>query len=438
MTGSKGAELREHRDVLEAFERDYRAFVDAQLGEARNEIEVDAEWIRVRRADLLRRAARAGRALRVSGCAFGIAPPPAIGGPPLEHFPAQVFAHENPLYSPSNDPFMTARIVLDSLGAGIGSLDDAIEQAEHAPDEPDEDPPGSSKRSSWAAGRAHGQGGELAPSRQMSRPTMFIGSSGEGLRIAQALQAELEHDVDATIWSQGVFGLSGGTLESLVDATGRFEFAALVLTPDDLVTKRGETGNAPRDNVIFEAGLFMGALGRLNTFLVSCRDDHLDLPSDLAGITRAEYNRRLDLRAGIGPVATNIRAAVEAAVSARGSSASERENIEAVKAASVPASSPEDADANLPRLIAAVDVLREQFKARPAYAPLSTEQGRLFNALLAQVKRARPHDPLVPLLPQFDGSDDQWSDEPPGDSTGYFERAIDALEMMRSALVSGD
>jgi predicted nucleotide-binding protein len=150
--------------------------------------------------------------------------------------------------------------------------------------------------------------------RSMPQPTaMFIGSSSEGLRVAQMLQAELERDVDASVWSQGVFGLSGSTLEGLVEVAQSVRFAAFVLTPDDLLDKRGSQSDAPRDNVIFEAGLFMGALGRRNTFLVSCRDDHLELPSDLAGITQAQYNRRSDLRAAIGPAATAIRAAIEAA-----------------------------------------------------------------------------------------------------------------------------
>jgi predicted nucleotide-binding protein len=60
-----------------------------------------------------------------------------------------------------------------------------------------------------------------------TRPRMFIGSSREGLAVAQPLQAELEHDVDATIWSQGVFGLTTGTLEALVEEMDRFEFATI-------------------------------------------------------------------------------------------------------------------------------------------------------------------------------------------------------------------
>jgi predicted nucleotide-binding protein len=64
---------------------------------------------------------------------------------------------------------------------------------------------------------------------------MFIGSSTEGLEVARLLQAELEHDVDGTVWSQGVFGLSQSGLEALEAKARTFDFAALVLTPDDLV-----------------------------------------------------------------------------------------------------------------------------------------------------------------------------------------------------------
>ena len=61
------------------------------------------------------------------------------------------------------------------------------------------------------------------------------------------------------MWHQGVFDLSSGTLESLVAAIDDYDFATLVLTPDDLLEKRDVTGRCPRDNVLFELGLFMGA-----------------------------------------------------------------------------------------------------------------------------------------------------------------------------------
>jgi hypothetical protein len=140
-------------------------------------------------------------------------------------------------------------------------------------------------------------------------PTLFIGSSSEGLAVAENLQVVLDDYCESTVWNQGVFGLSGTGIGALVQAAASYDFAALVLTPDDLVTKRGSSRPAARDNVLFEAGLFVGSLGLDRTFLVSCRADELDLPSDLDGVTRATYRRRADgrLRAALNPVGVQIR-----------------------------------------------------------------------------------------------------------------------------------
>lgn len=144
------------------------------------------------------------------------------------------------------------------------------------------------------------------------KPTMFIGSSVEGKRIAETIQLLLEYEVHSTVWHQGVFGLSGGTLESLVAAVDDYDFATLVLTPDDLLEKRDVAGRGPRDNVLFELGLFMGALGRKRTFIVHSRTRPILLPTDLAGITPATFEERENLQAALGPVCTKIRLEIEA------------------------------------------------------------------------------------------------------------------------------
>jgi len=146
----------------------------------------------------------------------------------------------------------------------------------------------------------------------MVKPRLFIGSSTEGKHIADTLQLGLDHDVEVTVWHQGFFGLSQGTLESLVQAARRFDFAALILTPDDLTAKRRKNVNSPRDNVVFELGLFMGALGKDRTFIVHCRDEEIDLPSDLAGITPVTFGHRTDnnLQAALGPACTSIKNAI--------------------------------------------------------------------------------------------------------------------------------
>jgi predicted nucleotide-binding protein len=63
---------------------------------------------------------------------------------------------------------------------------------------------------------------------------VFIGSSSSGKEIARAIQAQLFDVADAEVWDEGVFGLSMGNLESLVQSLDIFDFAVLVLTPDDL------------------------------------------------------------------------------------------------------------------------------------------------------------------------------------------------------------
>src|SRR5260370_173682 len=121
------------------------------------------------------------------------------------------------------------------------------------------------------------------------RPALFVGSSKEGLSVAEAIQVNLDVACEVAIWNQGVFGLSAGTVDSLAKAIGASDFALFVLTPDDIISSRGSEQDSPRDNVLFEAGLSVGALGLERTFLVFDRAANLKLPSDLAGLTHATF-----------------------------------------------------------------------------------------------------------------------------------------------------
>jgi predicted nucleotide-binding protein len=129
------------------------------------------------------------------------------------------------------------------------------------------------------------------PRTTPERPRLFVGSSREGMQIAEAIQANLEHDMECTIWNQGAFGLSQTRIESLEQQLkNNSEFAVLVIHPDDVTESRGEKAASPRDNVIFELGLFMGILGRSHTFMIRPHHADLKMPSDLAGITIATYD----------------------------------------------------------------------------------------------------------------------------------------------------
>lgn len=147
------------------------------------------------------------------------------------------------------------------------------------------------------------------------KPTIFLGSSSEQLDIVYALQENLEHDAEPTVWTQGIFNHTKSTLESLVDLLAEFDFAAFVLAPDDITLIRDFESRTVRDNVIFELGLFIGRLGRSRTFLVVPRGTKdLHLPSDLLGITPTTYEpNRQDgnLVASLGPSANRIRRSIK-------------------------------------------------------------------------------------------------------------------------------
>jgi hypothetical protein len=144
------------------------------------------------------------------------------------------------------------------------------------------------------------------------RPVAFIGSSAEGLPLAKAIQVNLEHACETIIWSQGIFGLSDGTLEALVSRLDDFDFAILVLTADDVSISREVKAPAPRDNVLLELGMFIGAIGRERTFAVVDRSSKMKLPSDLAGITLAEFEppSKGNAQSAVGAASTKIEAAI--------------------------------------------------------------------------------------------------------------------------------
>lgn len=148
-------------------------------------------------------------------------------------------------------------------------------------------------------------------------PPLFIGSSTEGLNIAYAIQEGLEYDAESTVWNQGFFQPSASYLQSLVKGLRQYEFAMFVFSADDVVKLRGEAFRTARDNVIFELGLFMGALGQEKCFYLVQRDGpDLHLPSDLAGIQPLTFRAgRSDgnLVAALGPACNRVRNAIRAA-----------------------------------------------------------------------------------------------------------------------------
>lgn len=138
----------------------------------------------------------------------------------------------------------------------------------------------------------------------------FVMSSVEALPVARAVQENFLHDkVQITVWPDGVFRASEYAVESLIQQLDSSDFGVAIVQPDDLVKTRGKAKMVPRDNVLFELGMFIGRLGRHRTFLMEPLLEKVKLPSDLSGITTIPYRPGCDLEllAGVAPACNQLR-----------------------------------------------------------------------------------------------------------------------------------
>ena len=148
------------------------------------------------------------------------------------------------------------------------------------------------------------------------RPVLFVGCSTEALPVARAIESALDPDpIVVRVWSDDTFEASSFPIESLERELSGVDFAALVLSPDDNVVSRDTASDAPRDNVVFELGLFMGALGHSRTFLVYPHGIDIKLPTDLKGLTALTYKSgpRCELKSAVAPTCLQLRKQVLAA-----------------------------------------------------------------------------------------------------------------------------
>src|SRR5881275_3003891 len=123
----------------------------------------------------------------------------------------------------------------------------------------------------------------------MNKPRIFLGSSGKQAKLLQAITRGLEDVADVEPWTT-TFNPGRSTLDRLVELAQEVDFAAFVFAQDDwTTTDASQSGQAsPRDNVVFEAGLFGGALGIRRTFILHANGSKL--PSDLLGLTSVRYD----------------------------------------------------------------------------------------------------------------------------------------------------
>ncbi len=149
----------------------------------------------------------------------------------------------------------------------------------------------------------------------MEKPRIFLGSSGKQAKLLQALTRGLEDDRARRAVDDGLqsgnhhVGAPAGT-----HARGRLRRFRIRPRRLDQCSKRAasnalESAQAsPRDNVVFEAGLFGGVLGMRRTFILHASG--AKLPSDLLGLTCVRYDATTTA-AAIKAINQKLRSAIE-------------------------------------------------------------------------------------------------------------------------------
>ena len=130
---------------------------------------------------------------------------------------------------------------------------------------------------------------------------IFVGSSSEAKIIDTEIRKILEdhHETIPIPW-RNIFTPGEFGLESLQKVKNEVDGAILITTSDDKTWYRGAEGFAPRDNVLFELGFFISALGRGRVGLIVVKNKKGNIPkipTDLAGLNYIFYEQ--------GKVATN-------------------------------------------------------------------------------------------------------------------------------------
>jgi hypothetical protein len=141
------------------------------------------------------------------------------------------------------------------------------------------------------------------------KPKLFIGSSKEGLDVANAIHSALSDDAECTVWKYAL-PVGSNTLSAIMEAARASDFGVFVFSPDDTTDMRGQRFLVARDNVLYELGLFSGHLTPGRCFFVLPDGVPIHRPSDLLGITSGTYEANRDDRnwnSAVGPFCNEVR-----------------------------------------------------------------------------------------------------------------------------------
>ena len=101
---------------------------------------------------------------------------------------------------------------------------------------------------------------------------MIVGKNGAGKTALL--------DAVAVSFSSFLLGIDGAVSRKILKDDARYEFHDLNGTIDPQHQLKGNEKSRDRQNVVFEAGYFMGYLGRENVIMIT--EENLEIPWDLS------------------------------------------------------------------------------------------------------------------------------------------------------------
>jgi predicted nucleotide-binding protein len=110
-------------------------------------------------------------------------------------------------------------------------------------------------------------GRRRSPFWRPDRPRVFLGSCSKAHDLASAIRWYVESLGFKVIYWKSDFEPGQVILDEIRAASFSCKYAMFLLTPDDQIAGDDPTW-VPRDNVVFEAGYFINALGKERTLII--------------------------------------------------------------------------------------------------------------------------------------------------------------------------
>jgi predicted nucleotide-binding protein len=138
----------------------------------------------------------------------------------------------------------------------------------------------------------------IGTTSEKSKPKAFIvhgHDNAEKYALKNYLQNTLGFSEPIILHEQPNLGRT--LIEKLENYSAGTDFAFILLTPDDKLFSGAGTDDQKRQarqNVIFEAGLFVGMYGRASGRVILLYKGTLDLPSDLSGVVYIDITNGIE------------------------------------------------------------------------------------------------------------------------------------------------